>query len=110
LAMGLRPSPYLAYQGALRLRESLHEDEVFAWDSVRMNLPGSHAFDPSLPWVSKIMKDGSIAVDTHIFVDDVMFILRVLLESSHGERPTLSEKCARIWDCKTLRERRENLA
>jgi hypothetical protein len=71
LAMGLTPSPYLAYQGALRLRESLHEDEVFAWDSVRMNLPGSHAFDPSLPWVSKIMKDGSIAVDTHIFVDDV---------------------------------------
>jgi hypothetical protein len=35
------------------------------------NLPGPVSFNQSLPWVSKIIKDGTITVDTHIFVDKV---------------------------------------
>jgi hypothetical protein len=47
-------------------------DNVFRWDTVRMNLPGSEGYAPSLPWVSKIrFEDGCIAADLFIYVDDV---------------------------------------
>ena len=45
---------------------------VFGWDEVRMNLPGSETYDPTLPWVSNIrLGDGRIAADLFIYVDDV---------------------------------------
>eukprot|EP00980_Cylindrotheca_fusiformis_P019180 scaffold6510_cov122-Cylindrotheca_fusiformis.AAC.2 len=38
---------------------------------VRLNLPGSKEYDPTLPWVSKIrIDDGEIACDLFIYVDD----------------------------------------
>ena len=47
-------------------------ENVFRWDAVRMNLPGSETYDPTLPWVSKIrLDDGRIAADLFIYVDDV---------------------------------------
>jgi hypothetical protein len=58
-AMGLKSSPCQAAQGMLVVKETIlgdraDPDNVFRWDAIRMNLPGSATYDPSLPWVSKI--------------------------------------------------------
>jgi len=42
----------------------------FQWHKVRLNLPGSKDYDPTLPWVAKIRLDGRIACDLLIYVDD----------------------------------------
>jgi len=56
-AMGLKPSPYQAYQGAMiakHLTPGAPEDDTpFAWKSVEMNLPGDKDYRPGRPWVSK---------------------------------------------------------
>ena len=76
-AMGLKSSPYQAVQAMLVVKEVILGDprdaeNVFRWDKVRMNLPGSTDYDPTLPWVSKIrLEDGKIAADLFIYVDDV---------------------------------------
>jgi hypothetical protein len=75
-AMGLTSSPYQACQGMAFAEEVIRGDRldlhnIFRWDSVRLNLPGSSAYDPAKPWVSKIRhSDGHIAVDFCTFVDD----------------------------------------
>eukprot|EP00978_Attheya_sp_CCMP212_P033906 scaffold139357_cov37-Attheya_sp.AAC.1 len=44
---------------------------IFRWDSVEFNLPGSDDYDPSMPWVYKVrLSDWKIAVDVFGFVDD----------------------------------------
>eukprot|EP00978_Attheya_sp_CCMP212_P001843 scaffold3811_cov53-Attheya_sp.AAC.2 len=46
-------------------------NNIFRWDSVEFNLPGSKDYDPSLPWVYKVrLSDGKIAVDVFGFVDN----------------------------------------
>jgi hypothetical protein len=76
-AMGMKSSPYQAVQAVMVAEEVIKGDHKasknpFRWDSVRMNLPGSKSYDPSLPWVSKIrLGDGCIACDLIIFVDDL---------------------------------------
>jgi hypothetical protein len=76
-AMGLKSSPYQSVQGMLVVKEvilgdRLDPENVFRWDHIRMNLPGSKTYDPSLPWVSKVrLSDGRIAADLFIYVDDV---------------------------------------
>jgi hypothetical protein len=76
-AMGLKSSPYQAVQGMLVVKEVIlgnrrDPENVFRWDNIRMNLPGSETYDPSLPWVSKVrLDDGRIAADLFIYVDDV---------------------------------------
>jgi hypothetical protein len=57
-AMGLESSPYQAMQAILVAKEvilgdRLDEENVFRWDKVRMNLPGSEIYDASLPWVDE---------------------------------------------------------
>jgi hypothetical protein len=75
-AMGLRSSPYQAVQ-AMAIAEEfirgnrLDPKNIFRWDQVEFNLPGSVDYDPSMPWVYKIrLSDGKIAVDVFGFVDD----------------------------------------
>ena len=74
--MGFKWSPYQAVQAVMYAEEVIAGDHldplnVFRWDRVRLNLPGSEAYDPSLPWVSKIRDDdGKIAADFKTFVDD----------------------------------------
>jgi len=47
-------------------------DNPFQWETVEMNLPGSANYDPSRPWVFKwCRKDGKIACDLFIYVDDL---------------------------------------
>ena len=48
-----------------------HGANVFAWKHMRMNLPGDHRYDPTLPWVFKAKEDGSVAADVHVHVDDI---------------------------------------
>jgi hypothetical protein len=74
-AMGLKPSPYQACQGALRMKrkalgEPSDETNVFAWDRVEVNVPGSATYRPGRPWISKRRVDGRIASDIHLYVDD----------------------------------------
>jgi len=56
-AMGLRPSPYVAYQGALIAKQvslGAPDDETpFSWKTVELNLPGNVNYRPERPWVSK---------------------------------------------------------
>jgi len=75
-AMGLRPSPYQAVQGALIAEEVIlgnREDpgNIFGWDKVVLNLPGARDYDPSRAWVYKVrLKDGRVAPDLVTYVDD----------------------------------------
>ena len=57
IAMGLAWSPYQAVKTLHFAEEVIRGDpkdpaNVFRWDYVRLNLPGSPNYDPSLPWVS----------------------------------------------------------
>jgi hypothetical protein len=76
-AMGLKSSPYQAVQ-AMGVAEEfirgdrLDPDNVFRWDKVVLNLPGSNDYDVSKPWVYKMRSDdGRIAADLFVFVDDL---------------------------------------
>jgi hypothetical protein len=75
-AMGLTSSPYQACQGMAFAEEIIRGDRhdpsnIFRWDTVSLNLPGSQTYEPAKPWVSKIrIADGCIAVDFCTFVDD----------------------------------------
>jgi hypothetical protein len=49
----------------------LEKKNIFRWYKVRLNHPGSPEYDPKLPWVSKVRKDGNtLAADAFYFVDD----------------------------------------
>jgi hypothetical protein len=53
------------------LRDRKDPKNVFRWDVVQMNLPGSKDYNPSILWVSKIrLEDGNIAADLFLYVDD----------------------------------------
>jgi len=74
-AMGLRPSPYTCVKFILLGHEVImgnpnDPENVFQWLSIRLNLPGDPLYDPSVPWVSKVRKDGAIAADLKTYVDD----------------------------------------
>jgi hypothetical protein len=75
-AMGLKNSPYNTIQGVLFAEEVIRGDHlnkknVFRWDAVRLNLPGSPTYMPHLSWVSKIRShDGRVACDFLTYVDD----------------------------------------
>jgi hypothetical protein len=74
-AMGLKPSPYQTTQAMLFAEDIIRgdpdaDDNVFKWDHVQMNLPGDPKYDPSLPWVYKVKRDGTPAADFFFYVDD----------------------------------------
>jgi hypothetical protein len=76
-AMSLRSSPYQAAQAMGVAEEVIHGDRkdptnVYCWDTVQMNLPGSSDYRPSRPWVSKYRSsDKKIAADLFIVVDNL---------------------------------------
>jgi hypothetical protein len=79
--MGFVSSPYTAVQGTLMAEEFIMGDpqdptNVFKWEGVILNLPGSSAYKPADPLVYKYKKDSrdntiTIANDIKIYVDDV---------------------------------------
>ena len=76
-AMGLKNSPYNCIQGVLIAEEVIrgnpHDDQnVFKWDYIALNLPGSPSYQPGIPWIGKRRRsDGLIACDFLIYVDDI---------------------------------------
>eukprot|EP00956_Cyclotella_meneghiniana_P024771 scaffold50352_cov40-Cyclotella_meneghiniana.AAC.1 len=73
--MGLRDSPGRSGQMMILAKELAYGrrkdvSNPFQWDKVVLNLPGSEHYDPRLPWVFKLRKDGSIASEAFIYVDD----------------------------------------
>jgi hypothetical protein len=77
--MGLKPSPFNATKAFAWGEEVIRGDRKdkanpLHWDRVRLNLPGEEAYDPTLPWVSKVGKfEGGdrIAGDFFTYIDDV---------------------------------------
>jgi hypothetical protein len=76
-AMGLWSYPYQAVQAMGVAKEVICGDRhvltnVFCWDKVVLNLPGSKEYDPRKPWVYKLrLDDGRITANLFIFVDDL---------------------------------------
>jgi hypothetical protein len=74
-AMGFRPCPFINIQAFVWLEENIFGnrndlDNVFHWESLMMNLPGSSTHDTRKPWVYKEREcDGKIAADCVVYVD-----------------------------------------
>ena len=73
--MGFKSSPYNSVKMYLIAEEVIRGDRTdernpFRWDHVDLNLPGSKNYTPSKAWISKRRKDGSLASDIVVFVDD----------------------------------------
>ncbi len=70
------PSPYNCVQGQRRTLEVAKGDRHdptnhWQWDRVRLNLPGAKSYDPSLPRVLLLRKDGRLATQEADYVDDI---------------------------------------
>ncbi len=77
--MGFRPSPYNSIRMYLIAEEIIQGDHdnpdyAFQWSHLLLNLPGTEHYKPSLAWVSKWRKDGSLASDFICFVDDLQIM------------------------------------
>ena len=73
--MGFKSSPYNSIKMALVAEEVIIGDRhdaanPFQWSRVRLNLPGSRDYDPSVSWISKIRADDMMACVLFTFVDD----------------------------------------
>ena len=76
LHFGGKCSPYLASQAQGRILEGCMGNRHdlanrWQWDRVHLNLPCSHAYDPSLPRVLLLRKDGELATRLTRYVDDI---------------------------------------
>jgi hypothetical protein len=77
--MGLHPSPYFTGQSTYYVEELIQGNRMdssnpFHWQSVRLNLPGAEQYDPSLPWVSHMTSQGTMAGTFKRYVDDLRSI------------------------------------
>jgi hypothetical protein len=75
LVFGWQSSPYLALRMLARAieiakGEPAEKGSAFAWETVKLNLPGSGNYDPGLPRVQKLRADGTPATDLVVFFDD----------------------------------------
>lgn len=73
--MGFRSSPYNSVKMYQIVEEVIRGDRrdpsnAFQWDHVKLNLPGTKDYDPSISWITKRRKDGTLASDLVDFVDD----------------------------------------
>ena len=79
LAMGMRPSPFMATRLFWLAEEIVRGDRrdpenYLRWNHIRMNLPGSKSYDPTLPWMCKIVVHNGcylVAANFITFVDDI---------------------------------------
>ncbi|KAL7562726.1 hypothetical protein ACA910_013228 [Epithemia clementina (nom. ined.)] len=74
--MGHSPSPYATVQQTRRLKPLIFGDRkdpsnVFHWDHVTLNLPGTLEYCPGVMWISKHCKTGVFPADKHDYVDDL---------------------------------------
>ncbi|KAL7559397.1 hypothetical protein ACA910_008018 [Epithemia clementina (nom. ined.)] len=74
--MGQSPSSYITVQQTRHLKRIMFGDRtnpnnVFAWNHVLLNLPGTANYQPGIPWISKHCSSGVIAADAQDYVDDL---------------------------------------
>ena len=75
--MGCKTSPYLSTQGFAWSEEIIRGNRLapsnpLGWDKVVLNLPGSRAYDPGMPWVYRIKSEtGEMAGFFETYVDDI---------------------------------------
>jgi hypothetical protein len=89
-AMGLKVSPNHAIRALLHAEEfllgnPLNKDNPFHTARVKLNLPGTEKYDPTLPWFSLMRFDDLLASILATFVDD---------ERVHAASEALAWKCA----------------
>jgi len=77
--MGHRPSPYFTGQSTYYAKEVIQGNRIdssnpFHWQLVWLNLPGAEQYDPSLPWVSRVTSQGTMAGTFKRYVDDLRSI------------------------------------
>ena len=76
MAMGMRPSPWVTIRLLMWMMEVVVGDRKavtnpFRWDSVKLNLPGSSCYDPTLPRVYKWNEIAKvISCECNFFCDD----------------------------------------
>jgi hypothetical protein len=73
--MELRDSPYRSLQWQVQLKMEVYGNRkdvlnLFHWDHVEFNLPGSKGYRSNLPWVMKIRIDGFLAAKIFVYVDN----------------------------------------
>eukprot|EP00986_Skeletonema_menzelii_P016382 scaffold14397_cov80-Skeletonema_menzelii.AAC.1 len=95
LPFGGRCCPFNACQGQTRILElcegDRHDKEnPFQWEEVRLNLPTSERYDPSLPRVLRIREDGELATMQSTYVDDIRGAAR-----DSPDQPNNSREAAR---------------
>ena len=77
--MGLKPSPYNATRAFAWCEEVIRGDPFdeanpLRWNRLRLNLPGELTYDPTLPWLSKVVGQSPcerIAGDFFSYIDDI---------------------------------------
>lgn len=89
--MGAKSSPYQTIRAMLWAEDVIRGDRLsdsnpLQWKYIRLNLPGSVFYDPTLPWVSKVRSDGILASDFYIYVDDCRSTSPSLDEAWHTLR------------------------
>jgi hypothetical protein len=114
--MGFVSSPYTAVQGTLIAEEIITGDpqdptNVFRWDRVILNLPGSSMYKPADPWVYKArvnLIDNTVAItnDLKIYVDDVRTIGSSYAECRKSSR-TVASKAGFLGLQDAARKRRD---
>jgi hypothetical protein len=70
------PSPYLVCQSQRLIPELCKGDRHnslnhWQWETVRLNLPGDINYDPSMPRIKLLRKDGELATREADYVDDI---------------------------------------
>lgn len=73
--MGLKSSPYNATRGAANFKRVLLGDRTdpsntFHWTGVCLNLPCTEEYNPGRPWIFKTNREGGVAADVAVYVDD----------------------------------------
>jgi hypothetical protein len=98
LNFGCLANPYLATQGEERIMEMAQgnpqdESNPFHYHSCWLNLPMAKNYDPSMPQVMLLKKNGELATRRVTFVDD-------LHATSHGKLGKEAREAARVLACK----------
>ena len=81
LHFGGRPSPYLACQAECIILKLCKDDRHdlanhWQWETVQLNLPGDVDYNPSMPRVMLLRKDGELATREANYVDDIQPCIR----------------------------------
>jgi hypothetical protein len=110
-AMGLTGSPYTCFQGACRgkritLGRREDRDNMFHWEDVVTNLPGTLEYDPTLPRPYKRRFDGRIAANLVIYIDDVRTVANSQTEAWKASSKQ-AKTCLRLGLQDAARKQRE---